>query len=297
MSYEYEAQREQELDFEQQPATLPRPEFAERDTPDPIVFDDAVGKTVIAFQKLGLDRESGVPSFAMHYAHKDRATGETQQYPLSDLMDEPFWFSWNTHGSFSLLSAFGDRMITVNERVLRSERPAIHLLAHEIGHTHQGEFETAIFKMLAAPEQTRTRRATDLIRQKPEFKDHIAELFHMAKDEPELADFARASLSEVPSGGDPLGAGHRPVPFLGIPFKHYQPEAFKVVDAIGEVTGWLKAFEFAKEGALHPGTDPDHAVEIALSGLRSYDAHYRTDLYTTTLLDTVQAEPSRYFDL
>lgn len=287
------------LEFEQQPATLQRAEYAEdkefRDTPDPIVFDDEVGKTVIAFQKLGLDRESGIPAFAMHYAHRHRATGETQQYPLSDLMGEPFWFSWNTHGSFSLLSVFGDRMITVNERVLRSERPAILLLAHEIGHTHQGEFETGIFKMLAAPVHTRTRRATDLIKQKPEFKKHIAELFHLANDDPKLADFARASLSEVPSGGDPLGPGHRPVPFLGITFKHYQPEAFNVVDAIGEVTGWLKAFEFAKEGAIHPDTTPDHAVEIALSGLRSYDAHSRTDLYTATLLDSVETEPNKYF--
>lgn len=285
---------------------LVRPDVEPRDTPDPIVYDDEFGKTVLAFRKMGISK-LGYKAYDITYTHNDQ-----EPFSLSNYLGGRFFFHWTNHCRFSTQAADGTPAVFVDYDALASSRNHLLSLGHEIGHTNQRDVDIQMWKVLgteATPElvaklrkqyPTLTSYVDDLVTvraiattgryqnskryllgtqvlHKPtrgfDFKGINAQL-------PEAVD----EISKIPVGEAPTGPTHLYAFMIGDHFRYTLPGIYMILNAMEEQKAWEFALGLEQEGVIHPGFhSPKERTQYMLRGLSTYDTTYRTDAYTKWL--------------
>lgn len=279
-----------------------------KDTPPPIVYDDAFGKSLVVFHRLDTNK-FGMPVFDISYKDQDQP-----EVSLLDLAQEGFYFA-ETMGSFSTMSQFGDPLIFFNYNQMAGSRRKLLSLGHEIGHSRQKvvvnellqivrpEFNGNRWKTLLGRYSRLKEYMTDLalLRAISEERDpnsrfslaqhiinggtrHGVDIRDIHADLPEFVEAVIASLLK----DTPVGFAHPPGVFGLNLFRANLPAVFSIIDPMTERLAWEYAMKLDKsikgEGAMHCGfQSPRERIEFMKYYLKTYDQKYQVENYTRWL--------------
>lgn len=274
-----------------------------KDTPPPIVYDDEFGKAVLSFQRFRSGRFI-VPVFGATYHEEGKS-----EVDLTALMHRDFLFAWNDFGGFSTLSTMGDPVVFFNHRLLQMSRNYLLALAHEIGHTWQGDIERDLWSVIGSKGSEKLQR--QLRRKYPtleEYVDDLALIAEIAKIEDprkksrladgvmnvgengfndrfidtNLPDRVDQVLRESNSSDFPCGPSHQPGFFNSVRVNF--PALYDIFDPMGERIGWEFALNLEDSGKINAGFHTeDERTLFMIRGLNTYDRKYSVDNYTRWL--------------
>lgn len=274
-----------------------------KDTPPPIVYDDEFGKAILAFQRVRSGRFI-VPVFGAVYQEEGK-----DEVDLTGLMHRDFYFAWNDFGGFSTLSNLGDPVVFFNHRLLQMSRNYLLALAHEMGHTHQGDIERDMQQIIGTKGSEKLKQ--QLRKKYPTLEEYIEDLSLIAdisitenqREKTRLANRVRnvgkngfntrfidsnlpelvdQILKDFNSGDFPLGPSHQPGFFNSI--KANLPALYDIFDPMGERIGWEFALDLDNSGIINAGFHTDEERTLFMfRGLQTYDTKYGVNNYTRWL--------------
>lgn len=287
-----------------------KPAREPKDTPPPIVYNDEFGKAILVFQKVRTGRFI-VPVFGITYQEEGK-----ERVDLTNLMHRDFLFAWNDFGGFSTLSTMGDPVVFFNHRLFSMSRNYLLALAHEMGHTWQGDKERDLWQVIGTKGSQKLQQR--LRTKYPTLGEYIDDLSVIAKiaveEDPrkkvKLTDgvqnvgangfnprFIDANLPELTdeilvrfnSADFPLGPSHQPGFFNWV--RANTPALYDIFDPMGERIGWEFALALEQQEKINAGFHSDQERDLfMLRGLSTYDKAYGVDNYTRWLKESSSSQ-------